>query len=78
MTKIKTDGVKPALTFSGTPLYRAEQAGSMLRPPVSERRMRKIAEATGKGLKFGRTLFFTLEDLTEIQAKRKVERRQKP
>lgn len=77
MKKPSTNGIKPALTFQGTPLYRAEQAGKMLEPPVSDRRMRSLADTYGKGLVFGRTLFFTLDDLRAIQLKRKIGRRRK-
>ena len=68
---------KPDLVFRDENLYRSGTAGAMLRPPVSERRMRKIAQTTGRGLMFGRTLFFTEAEIADIQAKRKVERRKK-
>ncbi len=61
----------PSHTIGGVDLYSTETAATMLRPPVTDRRMRALSAAIGVGTKIGRGIQLTLAEVERIQRERR-------
>ena len=62
---------KPSGTIQGVDLFTTQAAATMLRPPVSDRRIRALAASLGVGTRVGRALMLTRADIDRLQNERR-------
>ena len=61
----------PSGTIEGVDLFTTLDAATMLRPPVSDRRIRALAASLGVGTRVGRGLMLTRADIERLQNERR-------